>query len=472
MKSKTIYIFILGFLILVFLNFNALFSYFSQDDFFHLRVVSQKNIIDIPSFFLGKQEEYGFFRPLSRETYNLIMYKIFDLNPLPYHLMNLLVIIINGLLIFFISKKITGIKVVGLLASFLYLTSSVRNVELYYLSSIQTLLATTFLILSILSYLNKRYLLSLVTFLLALLCHEIAIVFPGIIFLIEMTSNKKLLKLFPFFFVVLIYLLFTSFTSLPNQQVYQPTINPKSLLNTFGWYTLWSFGLPETLVDFVGPGFKINENFISWFSRYSKIVFPLFLFIFISLLIFALILKKKILARSFLLPLSFFIISLSPFLVFPQKKFVYYLELASVWFALFLSIILFKIWQKSNLRVLVVLVVIALLVVYKETCDINKITYWAAKRAKAAQFIVNDIKIKVPNPQKGAIFYIQDDPNYPFISKEWGSSSKQAFYILSGSDAFKLIYKDSSIKAYYEAIDLEFKESQEKVIPYTAKFPY
>lgn len=467
MNKLLIFIICLGFIYLT----NPVTSYFSQDDFFHLRVVSQKNISDIPSFFLGKQEEYGFFRPLSRETYNLIMYKIFNLNPFPYHLMNLLVIIINGLLVFFISKKITGINVVGLLASFLYLTSSVRNVELYYLSSIQTLFATVFLILAILSYLNKRYLFSLITFLLALLCHEIAIVFPGIIFLIEMTSNKKVLKLFPFFFVVLIYLLFTS-SSLPNQQVYQPTINPKSILNTFGWYTLWSFGLPEMLVDFIGPGFKINENFISWFPMYSKIVFPLFLFIFISLFSFVLILKKKILTKSLLISFGFFIISISPFLVFPQKKFVYYLELASVWFALSLSIILFKIWQKSNLRVWVVLAVMALLVVYKETSDINKITYWAAKRAKSAEYLVADIKNKFPNPSKGAVFYVLDDPDYPFISKEWGSSSKQAFYILSGSDAFKLIYKDSSIKAYYQAFDLEFKESEVKFIPYIAKFPY
>ena len=468
MNKLLIFIICLGFIYLI----GPVTSYFSQDDFFHLRVVSQKNISDIPSFFLGKQQEYGFFRPLSRETYNLIMYKIFDLNPFPYHLMNLLVIIINGLLVFHISKKITGINIVGLLASFLYLTSSVRNVELYYLSSIQTLFATTFLILATLGYLNKRYLLSLILFFLALLCHEIAIVFPGIIFLIEMTNSKKILKLSPFFLVVLIYLLFTSFTSLPNQQVYQLSINPKSILNTFGWYTLWSFGLPEMLVDFVGPGFKINENFISWFPLYSKIVFPLFLFISISFFSFVLILKKKILTRSFLLTSSFFIISISPFLFFPQKKFVYYLDLASVWFAIFLSIILFKICQKSNLRAWVVLIVMALSIVYKETSDINKITYWAAKRSKSAEYLVTDLKNKFPNPPKGAVFYIKDDPDYPFISKEWGSSSKQAFYILSGSDAFKLIYKDSSIKAYYQANDPEFKESEVKFIPYTAKFPY
>ena len=114
----------------------------------------------------------------------------------------------------------------------------------------------------------------------------------------------------------------------------------------------------------------------------------------------------------------------------------------------------------------------ALSVVYKETSDINKITYWAAKRSKSAEYLVTDLKNKFPNPPKGAVFYIKDDPDYPFISKEWGSSSKQAFYILSGSDAFKLIYKDSSIKVYYQANDPEFKESEVKFIPYIAKFPY
>lgn len=448
-------------------------SYFSQDDFFHLRVISQKNINDIPSFFFSKQEEYGFFRPLSRETYNLIMYKLFDLNPFPYHLMNLLLIILNGVLVFCVSKKITNTKNIGILSGFFYLISSVRSVELYYLSSIQILFATTFLMLAILSYLNRRYFLAFSIFLLGILSHEIAIIFPGIIFLIEMTSDKKIQKIFPYFLITLIYLLIMFlFFALPNEQVYKPVFNPKSILNTFGWYTLWSFGLPEMLVDFVGPGFKLNENFISWFSEYSKIVFPLIVFIFVSLFSFILILKKKILTRVFLLSLSFFIISLFPNLFFPQKKFVYYLDLASVWFTLSLSIIFFKIWQQSNLRFWVILVIVSLFVVYKQTDEINKITYWAAKRAKSAEYLVKDIKDKYPHPPKGTVFYIKDDSDYPFISEEWGSSSKQAFYILSGSDAFRLIYKDSTIRVYYQSIDSEFKESEEKFIPYVAKFPY
>ena len=78
-----------------------------------------------------------------------------------------------------------------------------------------------------------------------------------------------------------------------------------------------------------------------------------------------------------------------------------------------------------------------------------------------------------PFVPKGSTFYILDDPSYPYIAKEWGTSSKQAFYILSGSDALKLLYKDTSIETYYQAVGgLPKGVDEKKVINFIAKFPY
>ena len=111
------------------------------------------------------------------------------------------------------------------------------------------------------------------------------------------------------------------------------------------------------------------------------------------------------------------------------------------------------------------------LLISDNTLQINKITYWAAKRAKSAAFILKDMKNKYPDLEKGSNIYVTDDPNYPFISKEWGTSSKQAFTILSGSDAFKLLYKDSTIKTYYESL-VKPPQGLDKLTIYEARFPY
>lgn len=105
--------------------------------------------------------------------------------------------------------------------------------------------------------------------------------------------------------------------------------------------------------------------------------------------------------------------------------------------------------------------------------EVNEITYWAAKRARAAQFLVSDIMSKHPKVEDETTFYFKKDPNYPQISEEWGSSSKQAFYILSGADAMKLIYNNNSITAYFEDVtELPRNIDWDKVITYDAYFPF
>lgn len=486
MKIKTIYIFLLGFLLLFFLNFNALSSYFSQDDFFHLNAVSQKDFCDVPSFFLSKQKSYGFYRPLSRETFNLVMYKLFDLNPLPYHLFNLFLIILNSVVVFYLSKFLIKEKIVANLSYLIFIFSSLHNIELYYLASVQTLLASFFLGLSILMYLYYLHKSSLVYyfsavafFLLAIFSHEISLILVGCLFFIELINKFNLKKIFlrllPFVVVSIIYLFSTSlFTSLPTEGVYQPNFNPKAIINTFGWYIIWSFNMPEMLVDFVGPKFAINPNLFKWYPEYFYIIFPFFVFIVLSILSSLIVLRKKLTNKYIILSTGLFIVSLSPFLFFPQKKFIYYLEFAYFWFSILLSFIFLLAWKGQKVfRIWVILGVLSLFTIALFTDNLNKSTYWAAKRAKAAQFIVNDIKVKVPNPPKGAIFYIQDDPDYPFIAEQWGSSSKQAFYILSGQDAFQLLYNDPTVKVYFESIDgLSGTINSDMVIKYVAKFPF
>lgn len=475
-------------LITVFLFFKPLNSYFSQDDFFHLRIIQDKSLKDIPSFFYTYLPDQTFYRPLSREVFNTLLFKIFGLSALIFHLINLTVILVNGFLALIIFKRMAIKKIAVWISLAIYFFHSVHSIELYYLASIQTLLATTFSLLAIYFYLNfcqkklkKTYLLALMMFALSLLSHESATTLPVILVLINLfiygikMKNLKniLVTIAPFLLFSLLRGFFLIFlNSLPSQLVYEPNFSPNKVLNTFVWFSLWNFGLPEILVDFIGPGIKVNPNLSKWYSPYLKIVLPSLIIIF-SILIDSLVkFIKQDVKRLFLILLTF-ILSLAPFLFFPQHKFVYYLSFSSIWFSLFIGLSLERLKGKLG-KILIGLFLILFLTISWQTNRLNEDTYWAAKRAKAAKYLLSKIKQKYPILEKGTTFYFKNDPNYPVIAKEWGGSSRQAFYILSGSDGLKLLYNDSSIESIFEEINHQeiASESGRKVFEVMATFPY
>lgn len=482
-------LFIIVFTLSFILFSDSINAYFSQDDFFHLRAILDKKISDIPSFFISKNEEYGFYRPLSRETFNIIMYKLFNLNPLPFHLVNFSLIIFNTLLIYFLLQNIPQYSKNVYFSPFIYLISAVHSIELYYLGAIQLLTAGTLLLTSTLFYilfLKKKilnfYLLSILLFSISLFCHEMAVIFPGIILLINIcfqnsfkSFKNSILNILPFILFAIIYIISTAtFFDLPHQAAYQPIFNPKNIINTFSWYLVWSFNLPEMLVDFIGPKLAINPNLILWFKQYIKITFSLLTFVILSILFITFYNLKEIIDKKNLFGLGAFIIALSPFLFFPQHKFIYYLSFAIIWFSIFIGQIISITWSGNLIiKIWIILILCSLGVISYSTIQLNKTIYWAAKRAQAAKYLVDDIKANYPILPKGAVYYFKNDPKYPVITKEWGSSSKQAFFILSGADALKLIYDDLTIKAYFEDINsLPEDLKSSKIINFEAKFPY
>lgn len=481
-------IYLLFFLLTTLMFSDPITSYFSQDDFFHLRQVMDKQISDIPSLFSPYNDlGYAFYRPISREIYYFIMFNLFNLNPLPYHLVNFFLIFINSYLLFkfvmvFDNHK-KNMEIGAYIASFLYLVNSVHSIELYYLASVQTLFATTFILLGLVNFLKNK-LFSVIFFILAICSHEFAVVFIPLLLLIEFLTYKNIslfilkrifFNLLPFLIILLLRsVVFFIQSGLPQQDVYRAIFSLKSIFNTLGWYILWSFSVPEILVDFVGPKFALNQNFIKWYKDYTFLNLPLLLFIIVSLFIFAIRSRNLLMDRKFLFyPLSF-IVSIGPSLFFPHHKFVYYLSLPLVWFSITIGQILGYSWFGTKFsRPIIILVIISFIILSYQTTQLNKITHWSAKRASAAKVFLDNIKKNNPNPKKESIFYIKDDPNYPFISSEWGSSSKQAFYILSGSDALQLLYNDSSIKAYYQSVgDLPSDLKNKEIISITAEFPY
>jgi hypothetical protein len=177
---------------------------------------------------------------------------------------------------------------------------------------------------------------------------ETAVVLPFILILIHvyfslikrtMTSTKTLvLSLTAYFLVLAIYLFFHFHNfGLISGDSYVWDFSPTRAINSLVWYGLWSFNLPEMLIDFVGPGLHFNPNL---FTFWSKEIIPILTFFALEVFVFITALfksyrnvSKKVLTFKFYL-LTFctiwFVATLAPVLFLPVHKFTYYLTLPLV----------------------------------------------------------------------------------------------------------------------------------------------
>jgi len=334
--KKLILVFIASFLMF----YPSLFVFFTNDDFFLLKIANVHSLGGFLRFFniFGKAGELGFFRPLTSQVFYFLDVKFFNLNPMPLHIISFITFFSVIYLVYRLAMELIGKEKVALIAAFLYGVSAVHFAHLYYLATFQELGMTTFVLLSILFFINKKNVLSFIFFILALTSKETAVVTPLLIVLVhwyKFGSFKNLFKrIWPFVVFLLIYLLAHKFIygfSVGDEYTWDFSI--KKLINTSFWYSLWSLNLPETLLDFIGPGLKVNPNlFIYWSKQFT----PIFILFFAQgiglcyLLFKSLSSGKKISLMSAL----WFFVALSPVIFLPAHKFTFYLTLplvAVVW---------------------------------------------------------------------------------------------------------------------------------------------
>lgn len=338
----------------------------------------------------------------------------------------------------------------------------------YYLAGgIQIQGATMFILLTLLLFENFP-ILSFITFVAGIASHEQAVVIPilfsGLIFLKYKFNDslKRVINLWPYFLIVILYV-FLNFKIIgysANETQYQMQFSLKTTINTLTWYSGWALGLPETLIDFVNPGFKLNPSLMRFWGNYYKIIFPSF---FISIGIIGFYVVKLILTskkvftdKRFWFFVIWFPVVLLPVLYLPQHKSTYYLYPALPAFWTAIVVIAYNGFVSTNkmypkfVKISLIILVISLLLLSGTSAILARTTYWAIGRGKLAEKIIKDIKTKYPTLPKGSVVYFTNDPTYPFISKEWKGSSNQAYFALNGEDALQLVYMDDTMRVFYE----------------------
>jgi hypothetical protein len=302
----------------------------------------------------------------------------------------------------------------------------------------------------------KYYLLSLFTFILALLSKETAVVLPLLVVIVtiftsyhnntDKSINRYIGVTIPYFLILTGYLYQHFFVyGLATGDSYIWDFSLRKLANSTTWYALWSMGLPEMLVDFVGPGMRINPNlFLYWGSQITVI---LFLF---TLLILLLTLKtyqhyihrtRTHLVRVAVFSGIWFGVCLLPVIFLPLHKFSFYLTLPL--FGVVLSIgYLFKDSKVGSPTAIIFLFIWTALQIYTLKLTVN--THWITRGAVVAQAVYKHIETNKTDFAGKQLVFV-DTPEDELLP--W-SPTEVVKVALSDLNFFKHYYGDSIMAMY------------------------
>ncbi len=133
----------------------------------------------------------SFYRPIGA-IYMVLLYNIFGINPVGFHIFALLIHCVNAILITLITLQFIKEVTVACSVGFLYALSIAVHLDpLMWMVGAFDLLGALFLFSSILFFLKKKNSLSLISFILAILTKEATTILPGILYGILITRLEK-----------------------------------------------------------------------------------------------------------------------------------------------------------------------------------------------------------------------------------------------------------------------------------------
>jgi hypothetical protein len=166
--------------------------FFSQDDFVFLaRAASITSWEDLARLFTAPDH---FYRPVPRVAMFVAQLRLFGLNAQAFHLVSLGFHTLNAVLLFLLCRRLHMTKLLAGLSGLLYISHPVSFLAVYWVSGIQDLCVTVFVLFSLLLHIHSAetqnclwWAFSLLMYGLALLSKEMAATFPILFILVEST---------------------------------------------------------------------------------------------------------------------------------------------------------------------------------------------------------------------------------------------------------------------------------------------
>lgn len=222
--ATSVYAIILYLFIACFVLFSpTLNNYFAADDFTWLRWAADCGSCNLNTFIHYFTTADGFFyRPGTKILFYFLYHSVW-LNQVVYHSVSMILHFVVAALVYLLARKIFKSNLLGALSGFLFVFLSGGSEAILWISAYGNLIATAFGLLGLLFYVyweeKKKiyfYIGTFISFSLALLFQEVAIVFPLLIPAYQLLSNdpldsiKKTLKRWDFlllFVPVIIYII-------------------------------------------------------------------------------------------------------------------------------------------------------------------------------------------------------------------------------------------------------------------------
>lgn len=449
---------------------------FAQDDFIHLSAGQARSFGDFLSFFNPKSQypDIFFYRPLGTQVYFFINSNLFGLNPLPFRTEALTLHLINSLLFFLIVKKLLKNNYLSLISTLFYTISSIHFLSLYYISAFQQIIKTFFLLLSLilfLNYLQTRsrifFISSLLTFTFSLLSKETSIVFPLLLFPLEILRRQsdKLRKIIkdtsmlstPYFLIIVIYglLRLSGFQSIFTTGDYRTTFSLFEIAQNLKWYLIWSLGLPEILSTIS----SLKPQTLLQFGHDLPFGNMVLLLSFIFIILFSITVARTKLPdnRVLLSALFLFLIPLLPMLIIYQHRYPHYLDLSFLGLLPLISWYLVnnQVWKKTLSGV----IILAFILLQIFSLKLSEATHWSTHRAQVADFYHQSLKEKYPDLASGKkIIFTGTD-----------LSTKELSITLAKHYALSSWYPGRSLEVSYQAsiLDTDLQNPAGIIFPIT-----
>ncbi len=148
----------------------------------------------------------GLYRPLTQISFAINF--MISSSPFIFHFTNVLLHIINSILVYYLINKLSNNSKLSFISSIIFLVLPVHVEAVASIVGRAELLSFLFGILSMLYWLNSRYVLSALMVFLSIMSKETAIVIPAIIFIISLWQRRKDVWILHHFFAIASYLAF------------------------------------------------------------------------------------------------------------------------------------------------------------------------------------------------------------------------------------------------------------------------
>jgi len=356
---------------------DCLTKFFAMEDFFCLSWVQREGLEGVLKSYYT-DNVYGVYRPTSVHVFYYLCRFLFGLDPLGYHLVNLVSHTLNVLLVFALSMTLVRDCWTSFIAGAVYTSRISHYIGVFWVAGINEIWVTLFYLISMTTFVvfmkrNKPSyrLASLLSFAIALTCKENAVTLPLVIlslgFLYDTDFHpKRAAKMVgPYLVVLLLYLVMKFIIFKPMAgALYEVGVGIWIYRNLL-LYILWQVNPSHLALIFLKsftdmrPYEFLNDVRMLWYALAFTAITCLGLTYFLRRRITSglTFLSNNCSGRLLLAGLTTFVVGISPALLLANRIQEYYLFIPSIGFSLCVAAVLGKHMRKTLAGVLIAITV-------------------------------------------------------------------------------------------------------------------